>query len=73
MLPNYDKRMKSMKEITARMLLPHLPASVPTLATIFTIPTDDVLKKLIELQRQGLADTNGTIWYPIRMEKSIKE
>jgi len=74
MQPNYDKRMKSSKEITPEQILARLPASPMVLALFFSLPVRDINTKLIQLKRQGQASVNkdGTMWYPIRMEKSIE-
>ncbi|MHA2063265.1 MAG: hypothetical protein ACXABY_02670 [Candidatus Thorarchaeota archaeon] len=73
MLPNYDKRMKSNKEIQAADLLSFLPASVNVIAGMLDMKPKDVESKLHQLKRQGLAslEKEGLIWYPTRVEKSM--
>ena len=69
-MPNYDKRMKSDKELQPNDLLNLLPASVNHLVAVFEIPRHEIVPKLLTLKRQGLAHTGGgEIWYPTKIEK----
>ena len=70
MLPNYDKRMKSDKELQPSDLLDMLPASVNHLVAFFELPRLEIVNKLSVLKRQRLAHTGGgEIWYPTGVEK----